>query len=229
MAEKRCQTVRKLNPDFVPGDDEQWAWIMEYPLHFPGILHGDRICCASVIQKYPQNHDHEKNDSGKAYGGPGHYSAGNMIDPYSPIHKLPDAAGQPEKDLDYRILYSITRQARKEGDLNPGLLHIALTINLYEWAGIRRENMQLSGIVHGDSISAVLSEEAFWKKFGRSNPDLDLIRKLKRHGVEIFACGQTFLNQGFQRQDMNPDITCALSALSVLSTCQLKGYALMTY
>jgi intracellular sulfur oxidation DsrE/DsrF family protein len=152
-----------------------------------------------------------------------------MIDPYSPVRELPDAAGQPEKDLDYRLLFSITRQARNPGGLNPGLLHIALTINLFEWAGIPRENMHLKAVVHGDSISIVLAEEPYWKKFGRSNPDLDLIRKLKHHGVEILGCGQTFLNQGFDRRDLNPDITFALSALSVLSTCQLKGYALMTY
>jgi intracellular sulfur oxidation DsrE/DsrF family protein len=152
-----------------------------------------------------------------------------MIDPYSPIHELPEAAGQPEKDLEYRLLYSITRQGRKAGDLNPGLLHIALTINLFEWAGVPKKNMHLKGIVHGDTIAVVLSEEAYWKKFGRPNPDLDLIHKLRRYGVEILACGQTFLNQGFQASDLNPDITFALSALPVLSTCQLRGYALMQY
>jgi intracellular sulfur oxidation DsrE/DsrF family protein len=167
--------------------------------------------------------------SGKPYGNAGSYNAGNMIEPYSQIHELPDAAGQPEKDLDYCLLYSITRQARNPGDPNPGLLHIALTINLFEWAGVPGKNIHFKGIVHGDAISIVLGEETHRKRFGRSNPDLDLIRKLRQHGVEILACGQTFITQGFQRRDLNPDITFALSALSVLSNCQLKGYALMTY
>jgi intracellular sulfur oxidation DsrE/DsrF family protein len=152
-----------------------------------------------------------------------------MISPYSPIRELPDAAGQPDKNLEYRLVFSVTRKAMNPGDLNPGLRHIALTINLFEWSGIPREHMKLKGIVHGDTIEVVLNEEAYQKNFSRSNPDLDLISRLKEHGVEILACGQTFLNQGFERRDLNADITFALSALSVLSTCQLKGYALMQY
>jgi hypothetical protein len=77
MAEKRYQTVRKLNPDFVPGDDEQWAWIMEYPLHFPGILNGDRICCVSVIQRYHQRFTTMKKTQEKLMGGPAITAPGN--------------------------------------------------------------------------------------------------------------------------------------------------------
>lgn len=152
-----------------------------------------------------------------------------MIKRYGAIHQLPDTAGQPEQDLDYKIIFSITRPPGSGHEPTPGLLHIARTVNVFEWAGIAPENRHLTGIVHGEATAAVLSDPAYWRTFNRANPDSDLIRDLGEHGVNICVCGQSFFNQGFRKHDLHRDVTLALSALTVLPTFQLKGYALMTY
>lgn len=156
-------------------------------------------------------------------------SAMGMIRRYGAIHELPDAEGQPDPDLDYRIIFSITRPPRKKQEPSPGLVHIARTVNLFESGGVPPERRHLAGIVHGEATPAVLSEPAYWRTFGEGNPNADLIRELTEHGVRICVCGQSFFNQGFRKHDLHQDVTLALSSLTILPACQLKGYALMIY
>ena len=152
-----------------------------------------------------------------------------MIEDYGAMHELPDAACQPERDLEYRLIYRISQPPNEEGNLTSGLSHIAVTINLFEWAGVPPGQMHLVGIIHGDATPAALSGEAYDRQFGRTNPDADLIHQLVQHGVRIYVCGQSVLNHGYRREDVNQEVVFALSALSVLATHQVKGYALMHY
>jgi intracellular sulfur oxidation DsrE/DsrF family protein len=52
-----------------------------------------------------------------------------------------------------------------------------------------------------------------------------LSRILKKQGVKLFVCGQTLADQGFEHKWVNEQIPIALSALVVVPTYQLKGYA----
>jgi intracellular sulfur oxidation DsrE/DsrF family protein len=152
-----------------------------------------------------------------------------MIERYGAMHKLPRAACQPDKMLDYRIVYRISRPSPNDEAPTPGLSHIALTINLFEWAGVPREHLHLAGVIHGDATPAALREEVYQKVFGRPNPDGDLIHQLTRQGVSLYVCGQSVYDRGYTEPEVNPEMVFALSALTVLTAYQLKGYALMHY
>ena len=152
-----------------------------------------------------------------------------MIERYGAIQELPDAACQPERDLQYRILYDISRPPKREGEPSPGLTHIARTINLLEWGGVPADHLHLAGVIHAEATPAALTREAYRRKHNRVNPDADLIRQLTQHGVVIYVCGQSVLNQGYRQDDVNPEVAFALSSLTVLANYQLKGYALMPY
>jgi intracellular sulfur oxidation DsrE/DsrF family protein len=152
-----------------------------------------------------------------------------MIERYGALHKLPDAACQPDTNLDYRIVYRISSPPPKEEEPTPGLSHIALTINLFEWAGVPNEHMHLAGVIHGEATPAALSGEVYWRVYGRPNPDADLIHQLAEHGVTLYVCGQSVYDRGYSETDVNPEVVFALSALTVLPAYQLKGYALMHY
>ncbi|MCG7855190.1 MAG: DsrE family protein, partial [Methanoregulaceae archaeon] len=125
-----------------------------------------------------------------------------MMKRYGAIHQLPDAACQPERDREYRIIFSITRPPGNGHEHSPGFLHIARTVNALEWGGVPPEHQHLVAIVHGKATPAVLSDPAYWRAFGRANPDSNLIRELAEHGVNICVCGQAFLNQGFRKHDL---------------------------
>jgi intracellular sulfur oxidation DsrE/DsrF family protein len=152
-----------------------------------------------------------------------------MIEGYGALHPLPEAACQPDTRLNYRIIYRISSPSPKEDGPTPGLSHIALTLNLFEWAGVPKEHLHLAGVIHGEATYAALNQEAYRSVHGRDNPDSELIHRLVEHGVILYVCGQSVLDRGFTEKEVNPEVVFALSALTVLPAYQLKGYALMQY
>ncbi len=150
-----------------------------------------------------------------------------MIRNYGQSHPLPGAAMQPDPNLVYKLLFDITKEAGDPGKVSPGLNHVARTINVFEGAGYPLERLQTVAVVHGKAINSVLNEEQYRKKYSQSNPNIDLLRQLSQAGVEIYLCGQSLIDHQYDQSMISSDVTLALSALTVLSTYQLRGYALM--
>lgn len=73
-----------------------------------------------------------------------------MIRRYGAIHRLPDAAGQPGKDREYRIPFSIIRPSGKGSDPSLGFLHLDRTATR-ENAEIPSEHSHLVAIIPGEA------------------------------------------------------------------------------
>ncbi len=152
-----------------------------------------------------------------------------VIKGYGAAHPLPHAAVQPDKNLEYKIIFSITKNG-KSGDANEGLVHLARLINVYAEAGIKPEKMKLVAIITGPATYSALNDSAYKKHFKKDNPNSYLLKELKEKGlVKIFVCGQALTGLGYTQKNLNPAVTEAVSALSVLPTYELKGYALMPF
>jgi intracellular sulfur oxidation DsrE/DsrF family protein len=152
-----------------------------------------------------------------------------MIKDYGSAHPLPDAAMQPDKNIQYKLLFDVTKAPKEPGKPTPGLDHLARLINLFETAGIPAHDMRLVAVIHGDATPGVLKEEYYQEQAQGENPNLDLLHALKQSGVQLFVCGQSLVQQGYGDSWVSEDVSVALSALSVLSTLQMMGYALMPY
>ncbi len=150
-----------------------------------------------------------------------------MIQNFGKSHKLPEAAVQPDPNLVYKMVFDITSQAGEPGKVNPGFNHVARAINVFEDAGYPPDKLQLVAVVHSKATELVLKNEQYRQKFSQENPNLDLITQLKQAGVEIYLCGQSLVDHGYERNMIAPEVRLALSALTVLSTYQLRGFALM--
>ncbi len=150
-----------------------------------------------------------------------------MIQKYGKSHNLPDAAVQPDPNLNYKMLFDVTEETSDPGKVNAGLNHAARAINVFEGAGYPSDRLQLVVVVHGKAVDAVLDDEQYHQKHYQANPNLELIQQLKQAGVEIYLCGQSLVDHGYEKSMMAAGVTLALSALTVLSTYQLKGYALI--
>jgi intracellular sulfur oxidation DsrE/DsrF family protein len=72
-----------------------------------------------------------------------------------------------------------------------------------------------------------LNQEKFRNKYGKDNPNLELMQLLSDYGVELYVCAQATAAKDIERADMNPYVKSSLSALSVLSNYQLNGYVFM--
>jgi intracellular sulfur oxidation DsrE/DsrF family protein len=136
---------------------------------------------------------------------------------------LPRAAEQPRKGA--KAVFDITADA-KPGAVNRGLERVARLLNLYGAAGLKAGDVKIAAICHGDADKAVLSDEAYAARFKvAANPNLPLIRDLKKAGVEVFVCGQSLHDLGFKAEEVVPEVPVADSAMLVLVNKQTDGYA----
>ena len=152
-----------------------------------------------------------------------------VIKNYGSITPLPNAAVQPDKSLEYKVLFDVRKAADKKDQVNPGLFHIARFINVFASGGIMPDKMKMVAVIHGEATAIVLKNEIYQQKYGCLNPNTQLINDLKNNGVEIYVCGQALADNDFKQDWVNPDIVVALSAMTVLPTYQLKGYALIQF
>jgi intracellular sulfur oxidation DsrE/DsrF family protein len=152
-----------------------------------------------------------------------------VIKGYGPAVSLPNAAVQPDKSLQYKILFDISKPAASNDQVNPGLDHVARLINVFATAGMMPDQMELVVIIHSTAAPIVLKNEQYKTKYGVDNPNIQLLGELKKSGVVLYVCGQTLADYSFKQEWVNPDVTLALSALTVVPTYQLMGYALMPW
>jgi intracellular sulfur oxidation DsrE/DsrF family protein len=142
---------------------------------------------------------------------------------------LPNAAVQPDTNIQYKIIFSITKDKNKD-EVNEGLSHLARLINVYAAAGIPPVKMKLVAVMTGFGTYAALNDKAYKDKFGKKNPNTFLLKELKEKGhVKLFVCGQAVTGLGYSESDLNQNVTLALSALTVVPTYEMKGYALMPF
>src|SRR5260370_10693205 len=150
-----------------------------------------------------------------------------LVYPLVPGHggvvPLPRAAEQPRKGA--KAVFDITVDA-KPGEVNRGLEHIARLLNLYGAAGLTARDVKIAAVFHNHANNAGLSDAAYAARFKvAANPNLPLIRHLKKLGVEVFVCGQSLHDLGYKAEEVAEEVPIADSGMLVLVNKQADGYA----
>jgi intracellular sulfur oxidation DsrE/DsrF family protein len=84
-------------------------------------------------------------------------------------------------------------------------------------------------VFHGPAIDGILDDAHYRVKYGVPNPNLEVLAKVTKTGVEIFVCGQNLVHENIDPKVISPDVTVASSAQIVLMTYQNNGYALLSF
>ncbi|MEO8353227.1 MAG: DsrE family protein [Chthoniobacteraceae bacterium] len=146
------------------------------------------------------------------------------IEGYGKIVRLPDAAVQPEKGS--KVVIDVTSD-KTEGEVLKALDKAAAYFNLYAASDAP---IKMTVVLHGGATRAALTDAAYAKrKDGAKNPNLDLIRKLKDKGVEVFVCGQALAHDEIGTDEVASEVIVATSAATVAITRQKDGYAYLPF
>lgn len=143
------------------------------------------------------------------------------------MHPLPDAAYQPDRAATYKVVFALTHGSAKPGEVNPGLQRVARTVNLYASAGVPLDHMKFVAIASGAATSIALDDAHYEKQYGVANPNLPVIRELRKDGIDVAVCGQAVAEHHYEFDWVDKSVTLALSALTTITELQQKGYALM--
>jgi intracellular sulfur oxidation DsrE/DsrF family protein len=148
-----------------------------------------------------------------------------MIQEYGKVQPMPNAVLQPDPGREYRIIVNVTKPIASPDQVNPGLDRVARLVNLFALAKVPPEKLKIAAILHGGATSASLEDSHYRKKYQVDNPNIKLIKALKRAGVDVYVCGQALAHNGFEPPWVSREVTVALSAMMVLADYQLNGYA----
>jgi intracellular sulfur oxidation DsrE/DsrF family protein len=135
-----------------------------------------------------------------------------------------------DPNMKYKLLMELTgfaakgQEATAKNEINGGIGEVARKVNLHVAAGVPKKNIDLVVIVHAGALFAFMNNEKYKRKYGIDNPNIALIKELQGFGAKIIVCGQAMTFLKLEMEDLVPGIKEALSAQTVLSTYELKGY-----
>jgi intracellular sulfur oxidation DsrE/DsrF family protein len=142
---------------------------------------------------------------------------------------LPNAAVQPDKTREFKVIFDATRAGTKPEDVVPAVEDAAALLNQLGGTGIPAPQRKIAVIFHGPAVGGILDDASYKEKYGMANPNLKLIRALREAGAELFVCGQFLHFRQIDPAKIVQEVQLATSAMIVSVTYQNRGYALLQY
>lgn len=151
-------------------------------------------------------------------------TTGPLINNYGPVFAVPDGSFNLLSNQDYKILMDIGKGPDDPAELNRRIESAARFLNLHARNGIKPENLKLAIVLHGSAVHAALNDEAYSEHFLVENANKKLITELKNAGVDIYICGQSAAYNAYTPGDLLPEVTMAVSAMTVHVRLQQEAY-----
>ncbi|MEL7004959.1 MAG: DsrE family protein, partial [Bacteroidota bacterium] len=82
---------------------------------------------------------------------------------------------------------------------------------------------------HGPMTYTLMNNQAYKEKFSVDNPNIELIKALKKANVKITVCGQSMIGRDVGHDQLLDEVEVATSMLTTVTTYQLKGYAMLKF
>ncbi len=135
----------------------------------------------------------------------------------------------PDPKIQYKLLFELTANNPDSTikEINYGLVEVARILNLHVASGIPIKNIIPVIVVHAGALHALKNNEYFNKKYKADNPNIPLIGELEKLGAKFIACGQAMTFLEIKKEAFIPIVKVSLTAKTVLTNYQLKGFVLM--
>ena len=149
---------------------------------------------------------------------------GPVVEHHGPVYAVPDGSFNLNASQAYKVLMDVGKGPDDPAEMNRSIESAARFLNLHARQGIDPGKLELAVVLHGSGARAALDEEVHQRQFGVSNPNRALLAELGEAGVRIYLCGQTASYYGYAPEDLLPQVTMAVSAMTVHVRLQQEGY-----
>jgi intracellular sulfur oxidation DsrE/DsrF family protein len=146
---------------------------------------------------------------------------------WSGVIPVSNADEKPDINQQYKILMEVTTGIKgSDGakEINEAIAEVGRLINIHMAAGIPKKNMHVVVVAHGPVLKSFYNDAVYKEKFKVDNPNVPVFNELLAAGVKFIACGQAMYFFDVKKEEMVPWMKVALSAQTVLTDYQLKGY-----
>jgi intracellular sulfur oxidation DsrE/DsrF family protein len=144
---------------------------------------------------------------------------------YGQVYNVPFAVDRPDSTMQYKIIFEASIEKMDSSKIYEPLEIAARLYNLHVYGGVPQKNLEVVVVIGGVGIPAIMTNEAYKKRYGIDNPNLKILEELKVAGIKINGCAQAMMKYHIDPADVNPIITPIFSRLTTVSTYQMKGWA----
>ncbi|MBD3728955.1 MAG: DsrE family protein [Sphingomonadales bacterium] len=158
-----------------------------------------------------------------AQGDASPFRAGPVFEEFG-LHAPVDADMAIPEGTIFKVMFEAVRQDT-EGRRNGEIEIAARFINMSVAAGVPLEKVHVAIVVRGPASNDLLTDAAWGKTHdGQANPNAGLVRALLDHGVRIILCGQSAAGLGITKDQLQPGVEIAQSAITARALLQMQGY-----
>lgn len=154
--------------------------------------------------------------------------SGPLIMNGGPSAQVPDANFPIPAGHVFKVVWELNVHA-DSSQVNQQIGTIARFYNLHARHGVPKENLHAAAIVHGTAWMALLTDEAYERRYGRANPSKALVQELIANGARFAVCGQTAAFRGVRADELLPGVQLAISAMTALNVFYAEGYRLQPW
>ena len=154
---------------------------------------------------------------------------GPVFDQMGAVYDVTDADYAPSEGTTLKAIFDIDRKVDDPSRSNPLITSLHRFYNMHVRNGVDEDDIHLAFVVHGASTDHVLNDEAHRERYGVDNPNSNFIKALGEKGVKMYICGQSASYRGIRKEDLLPEVSLALSAMTVLTTFQMDGYGMIKF
>ena len=142
---------------------------------------------------------------------------------------IPNVAIAPKRSVTYRSIFDGTRFGARPDGILPVVNAVGGLLNDLVAEKVSRANGKFVIVFHGAAVDGILDDQHYRAKYGIDNPNLPVLRSLKKQGVELYVCGQHLAAEHIEPKTLSRDVAIASDAYLVLIHYQNRGYALMLF
>lgn len=147
-------------------------------------------------------------------------------DPYVAI---PGAALSPTGSSTYSGVFDATKFPSDRKTILPALNAVGGLMNDFAVGGTPNQNVRFVVVFHGAATDGILDNAHYRKMYGVDNPNLPMLAKMRKMGIDLYVCGQFLAASKIDPATITKDVTVAADAYLVLIGYQNKGYGLMSF
>jgi len=147
-----------------------------------------------------------------------------LIKGYGGVHPRPDLLADLPAGREYKVIADVVHGSTDHAHVAGALERLARLQNLFAYVGVPREHVQIAAVIEGQAGWAILTNEAYRKRFKVDNPNLELLGELRRSGVQLMTCAQALAENDISDSDVSPDVRVTLSALADFVSYEAQGY-----
>ncbi|PCJ94884.1 MAG: hypothetical protein COA50_10910 [Flavobacteriaceae bacterium] len=154
---------------------------------------------------------------------------GPIIMNYGAVYKVENTDYKINTNKDLKAVFDIMNSPEDNEKRNASIETAARFLNMHAQEHIPANKLHAILVVHSKASKDIITNKAYKKRYGKDNPNEDMIKTLLKAGVQVILCGQSAGSRNIAKEDLIPGVQLSLSAMTALIQLQNEGYSLIKF